>query len=373
MAVVPQGSPYSSLPKPHFGKLGLGTMTFGSQTSDQSAFEILDAAIDSAEPVLIDTAEMYPIYPSAKTHGESERIIGRFIKSRKCREDVVVATKVASCNPQGVGATRLNWIRSGGETLKYDRKNIASAVHDSLLRLDLDYIDLVQLHWPERKVPLGDELDIDVSAQAYWTPFEEVLETLKSLVAAGLVRYIGISNETPWGLSKYLNLSCQAGGPGIAYAQHQYNLLNRTVDIGLAEIAVRERCPILAYAPLAGGRLTGKYLDDAKPDGSRYTKWPGPTGRYHNRRVDEAVTKYSEIAVRNKMSLVELAIGFVLSRPFCAAVIFGARTLSQYLEAKTASQSELSEDVLIEIEQVHRSFPNPAVIGAMEVANASVP
>ena len=368
-----RGSPFPSLPQPHFGKLGLGTMTFGSQTSDRSAFEILDAAIDSVEPVLIDTAEMYPIYPSAETYGESERIIGKFIKSRKCRENVVVATKVASCNPQGMGATRLNWIRSGGETLKYDRKNISLAVHDSLLRLDLDYIDLLQLHWPERTVPLGDELDIDVSGRADWTPFEEILETLGSMVTAGLVRHIGISNETPWGLSKFLNLSCQAGGPGIAYAQNQYNLLNRTIDIGLAEIAVREQCPILAYAPLAGGRLTGKYLDGAKPDGSRYTMWPGPAGRYQNRRVEEAVAKYSEIAVRNKMSLVELAIGFVLSRPYCAAVIFGARTLSQYLEARTASRTELSEDVLMEIELVHRSFPNPAVTGAMEVSNASTP
>jgi len=344
-------------------------MTFGAQTSHQSAFEILDAAIDSPDPVLIDTAEMYPVYPSAATYGESERIIGDFIESRRCRDRVVVATKIASCNPQGIGATGLSWIRSGGKMLKYDRKNIFSAVHDSLSRLRLDYIDLMQLHWPERLVPMGDALDVGVLMKESWTPFEEVLDSLYSLVTDGLIRHVGISNETPWGLSKYLNLSDRLGGPKISFAQNQYNLLNRTVDLGLSEVSVREGCPILAYAPLAGGRLTGKYLDEARPSESRYTIWPGPLGRYHNRAVDAAIEKYVTIAARHKISLLELAIGFVLSRPYCAAVIFGAKTLSQYIQVKGVSESMLSHDILAEIEEVHRSSPNPAVVGAMAEIN----
>lgn len=358
-------------PQLNFGKLALGTMTFGAQTSPQSAFEILDAAIDSPAPVLIDTAEMYPVYPSAETYGASERIIGDFIRSRRCRDSVVVATKIASCNPQGIGATGLSWIRSGGGTLRYNRKNIFSAVHNSLSRLRLDYIDLMQLHWPERLVPMGDALDVPVIMKESWTPFEEVLDSLNSLVTDGLIRHVGVSNETPWGLSKYLNLSHKLGCPKVSFAQNQYNLLNRTVDLGLSEISVREGCPILAYAPLAGGRLTGKYLDRARPRESRYTIWPGPSGRYHNRAVDAAIEKYVAIAARHKVSLLELAIGFVLSRPYCAAVIFGAKTLSQYLQVKGLANAMLNQDILAEIEDVHRSNPNPAVIGAMAEINGS--
>ena len=354
-----------------FGRLAIGTMTFGAQTPSQQAFEILDAAIESDEPVLVDTAEMYPVYPSEETHGESERIIGNFIRSRRCRDRMVVATKIASCNPQGIGATELNWIRSGGPTLRYDKKNITLAVEESLHRLQLDYVDLVQLHWPERPVPMGDALDVEVSQEESWTPFEEVLETLQGLVTAGLVRCIGISNETPWGLSKYLNICRNSGGPAISFCQNQYNLLNRSVDLGLNEVAVREACPLLAYAPLAGGRLTGKYLGNARPDGSRYTLWPGPQGRYHNHAVDEAVKRYMAIADRHDMSLIELALGFVLSRSYCAAVIYGAKTLSQYHEVRVLPQAGLNPDILSDIEAVHKSYPNPSVVGAMADTNVA--
>ena len=192
---------YSVLPGSglRLSKFAVGSMTFGEQTSRSEAFDILDEAIAMGIN-LIDTAEMYPAYPRQETFGDSERLIGDFVRLRGCRDKVVVATKIASCNEIGIGASQLKWIRGGGQSLRFDFKNLSTAVHDSLKRLQMDYIDIIQLHWPERKVPLTDSIDYEYNeSEESWTPFEEVLGSLGRLIDQGLVRFVGISNETPWG------------------------------------------------------------------------------------------------------------------------------------------------------------------------------
>ena len=358
---------YSVLPGAdlRLSKLAVGSMTFGEQTSRSEVFDILDEAI-AAGINLIDTAEMYPVYPRQETFGDSERLIGDFVRQRGCRDKVVVATKIASCNEIGIGASRLKWIRGGGQSLRFDFKNLSTAVHESLKRLQIDYIDIIQLHWPERKVPLTDSIDYEYNqGEESWTPFEEVLGSLGRLIDQGLVRFVGISNETPWGLSKYLNLGSSNELPRPALTQNSYNLLNRTFDAGLAEISLREQCPLLAYSPLAGGRLTGKYLNNARPNGARYSVWPGPDGRYHNQGVNEAIGKYSEIAARYNLTLTDMSWAFVLSRPFIASMILGVKHKSQLQKALASIDVRISEELKSEIDLVHQSNPNPAITGVM--------
>ena len=358
---------YSVLPGSglRLSKLAVGSMTFGEQTSRSEAFDILDEAIAMGIN-LIDTAEMYPAYPRRETFGDSERLIGDFVRLRGCRDKVVVATKIASCNEIGIGASQLKWIRGGGHSLRFDFKNLSTAVHDSLKRLQMDYIDIIQLHWPERKVPLTDSIDYESNeGEESWTPFEEVLGSLGRLIDQGLVRFVGISNETPWGLCKYLNLGASNELPRPVLTQNSYNLLNRTFDAGLAEISLREQCPLLAYSPLAGGRLTGKYLNNTRPEGARYSVWPGPDGRYHNQGVNEAISKYSEIASNYNISLADMSLAFVLSRPFVASTILGIKNKKQLQEAASSIDINLSGELKEEISLVHQSSPNPAITGIM--------
>lgn len=340
--------------------LSLGTMTFGEQCSKEEAFKILDYSI-YAGVNLIDTAEMYPVYPCPETCGISEEILGEYF-SKRPRSSVLLATKIASCNPIGIGATKLSWIRSGGEHLKFDKKNINEAVIGSLKRLKTDYIDLYQLHWPERMVPMSDRLDYDSnSAHSGWTEFSDVLQSLGELVKKGLIRYIGLSNETAWGLCKYLNTSAELDVPGPVCIQSAYNLINRVFDIAHSEVTLMEQVGVLAYSPLAGGRLTGKYLNDARPDGARYSMWPGPHERYHNDRVNHAIYQYAKLAEKYNLSLSDMSYAFVMGRPYISSVIIGCSNLMHVKNALSSLSAHLVPELLEELDNFHRIYPNPSV------------
>ena len=339
----------------------LGTMTFGEQTSQEEAFKILDFAYSSGIN-FIDTAEMYPIYPKAETQGLTERIIGNWISERKNRDKIILATKISSCHPKGIGATELKWIRGGGQNLRFNKKNFDSAVDESLKRLKTDYIDLYQLHWPERSVPIFGQLDFVHDPQDInWTPILEILENLENLKKVGKIRQYGLSNETAWGIMKFITTSDNYNFSKPVSVQNGYNLINRVFDISNSEVSIRENCGLLAYSPLAGGRLSGKYLNSERPENSRYTLWPGRFSRHHTPRGEKAISKYIQVAKKYNLNITDLANAFVLSRPFVTSSIFGVTSLSQLKDNLKCLKLNLTDDQLNEIEQIHIADPNPCV------------
>ena len=268
---------------------------------------------------------MYPVYPKKETHGDTERIIGKWIKEKN-RDKVIIASKIASGHPKGIGATELAWIRNGGKNLSFNKTNINTAVDDSLKRLQTDYIDLYQLHWPERNVAVFGELDFKYDPNDnHWTPIQEVLENLNELVKIGKVRYIGLSNETPWGILKFLQISEKKNLPRVISVQNGYNLVNRVFDIANSEVSLRENCSLLAYSPLAGGRLSGKYANGNKPIKARFTLWPKRFSRHHTVRGEKAIDKYIKLAKKFDLSPSIFANAFVINRPFVASSKLGQR------------------------------------------------
>ena len=341
--------------------ISLGTMTFGEQCSSNESYSILDYSFENGIN-LIDTAEMYPVYPKKKTQGDTERIIGEWLKIKKNRNKILIASKICSSHPDGIGSTKLRWIRGGGSNLKFDYKNISKAVNESLKRLKTDYIDLYQLHWPERKVAIFGKLDFDYDKNdTYWTPFLEILQSLKKLIKEGKIRYIGVSNETPWGITEYINLAEKYNLPRIQSVQNGYNLINRVFDIANSEVVLRKNCSLLAYSPLAGGRLTGKYLKKKKPINSRYSLWPGRFSRHLTKRGEKSILKYKKLSKKYDISLPHLANAFVLSRPFVTSSIVGATSLRQIKENLKCCKIKLDKEILSEIEKIHLSDPNPCV------------
>lgn len=327
-------------------RLCLGTMTFGEQNSESEAHEQLDRAVAFGIN-FIDTAEMYPVPPKAETQGRTEAYIGSWLKRRDSRDDVIIATKVS-----GPGMAHLR----GGSRLT--REQILQAIDTSLSRLQTDYVDLYQLHWPDRQTnffgKLGYEHDDEENASA----LEETLGTLKELVDAGKVRAIGLSNETPWGVMQALNLAERLDLPRVASIQNPYSLLNRTFEVGLAEIAHRENVGLLAYSPLGFGVLSGKYLDGARPARARLTLYER-FQRYTSPQAEEATRAYVDIAHEHGLDPAQMALAFVNSRSFLTSNIIGATTMDQ-LEDNLASESlRLEQNVLDAIEEVHRRHPNP--------------
>jgi aryl-alcohol dehydrogenase-like predicted oxidoreductase len=331
--------------------LCLGTMTFGEQNTEREAFDQLDLAIDSGIN-FIDTAEMYPVPPRAETAGETETIIGRWLASRGRRERVVIATKVA-----GPGRDWLPYIRGGANRL--DRRNIEAAVDASLRRLQTDVIDLYQLHWPDRETNFFGQLGYTPSRDPDETPLIDTLRALGDLVAAGKVRQIGVSNETPWGVMRFLQLSEQHGLPRVVSIQNPYNLLNRSFEVGLAEISDREGVGLLAYSPLAFGVLTGKYLGGARPENARLTRFPD-YDRYSNPQAQQATDEYVTLAREAGLTPGQMALAYVNSRPFVTSNIIGATTLAQLEENIASADLELPSGLLDQIETIHRRLPNPA-------------
>ncbi|WP_280550680.1 MULTISPECIES: NADP(H)-dependent aldo-keto reductase [unclassified Halomonas] len=328
-------------------RLCLGTMTFGEQNSEAEAHEQLDRAVAFGID-FIDTAEMYPVPPMAETQGRTEAYIGSWLKRRGSRDDVILATKAA-----GPG---LEHVRGGP---RLTREHLHQAIDASLARLQTDYVDLYQLHWPDRKANFFGRLGYEHDDEEDATPLEETLSALKELVDAGKVRAIGLSNDTPWGVMRALHLADTLGLPRVASIQNPYSLLNRSFEVGLAEIAHRERVGLLAYSPLAFGMLSGKYLDGARPAGARLTLFER-FQRYTNPLAEEATAAYVRIARDHDLDPARMALAYVNSRPFLTSNIIGATTMEQ-LESNLASESlRLDAEVLEAIEAVHQRIPNPA-------------
>jgi len=329
--------------------LCLGTMTFGEQNSEAEAHAQLDRAL-AAGINFIDTAEMYPVPPRAETQGRTEAYIGSWLKQRGGRDNLILASKVAG------PADWLNYLRNGHNRL--DRQNILAAVEESLRRLQTDVIDLYQVHWPDRETNFFGKLGYHHPAEDIGIPIEETLRALEELVTAGKVRHIGVSNETPWGLMQYLKLEEQAGLPRIASIQNPYNLLNRSFEVGLAEMAHRENVGLLAYSPLGFGVLSGKYLGGAWPEGCRLTLHER-FSRYSNPEGISATEAYVKLAREHGLDPAQMALAFVTSRPFVTSNIIGATSLQQLESNLGSSALQLPEEALEAIEAIHQKQPNP--------------
>ncbi|XP_074275129.1 uncharacterized protein LOC141599116 [Silene latifolia] len=339
-------------------RLCLGTMTFGEQNSMIESFQLLDKAFNSGIN-FFDSAEMYPVPQRADTQGRSEEYLGRWIKDRGISRDrIVLATKVAG--PSG----QMTWIRGGPECL--DGKNITEAIDNSLTRLQTDYIDLYQIHWPDRYVPMFGETEYDPARQYCSSPIEDQLHALSKAIDAGKIRYIGLSNETPYGLMKFLQAADRAKGrPMIVSLQNSYSLLCRTFDSALAECCHHESVFLLAYSPLAMGILSGKYFSDGGPTDARLNLFKGRYSEGESRynlskaTVTAATREYLLIANKYGLHPVSLAIAFVLMHPLVASAVFGATKMWQLQEVLNACHVELSAEVIAEVNKVHSMFTNP--------------
>ena len=333
----------------------LGTMTFGEQNSQQEGFDQMDYALERGIN-FFDTAELYAVMPRKETYGKTEEIIGSWFQQKKNRSKVILASKIASKTEND-----LTWIRDGAEKLGFDKKNMNAAIDASLQRLQTDYIDLYQLHWPERKVPKFGKLDFEYDPyDNEWTQIEEVLDNLNNLIKSGKIRYVGLSNETPWGVMKFLHVAKEKNLPRMMSIQNVYSLVNRVFDIANSEVSIRENCSLLAYSPLAGGRLSGKYINQ-QPKNARYTLWPSRFDRHHTKRGEMAIAKYVSLAKKYNILPSNLAYAFVISRPFVTSCILGSTTLKQLKDNIDSINIILTDEILNEIEEIHLSDPNPCV------------
>ena len=328
--------------------LSLGTMTFGEQNSVADAHAQLDMAVAHGVN-LIDTAEMYPVAPRAETQGSTESYIGSWLKNQQ-RDTLIVASKIAGPS-RGFG-----WIRNGP---RINRVHFNAAIDGSLKRLQTDYLDLYQIHWPDRYVPMFGSTSYEVAQEHDSTPIIEQLQALAELVQAGKIRHIGLSNETPWGVSEFMHCAEQAGLPKIVSIQNAYHLMNRTFESGLAETCRHADVGLLAYSPLAFGHLSGKYLADPHAAG-RLTLFPGFGQRYNKPNVAAASAAYAFIAKQAGLSLAQMALAYARTRWFTASVILGATTLAQLKENLDSSELTLSASVLEQIDAVHQLYPSPA-------------
>lgn len=324
-------------------------MTWGTQNSEQDAHAQLDLAFGLGVN-FIDSAEMYSVPATESSYGRSERYIGSWLRHQD-RDNVVIATKVT-------GPRKANtWIRGG--KLNFNRESLAEAVDGSLARLQTDYIDIFQLHWPERNTPTFGQYQFDPKFERHSTTISEIVEGAGMLIKAGKIRYLGLANETPWGVMSFLKAADELNIPRIVTIQNAYNLLNRTYEMGLAEIGFRENISLLAYSPLAFGLLSGKYFFDAEAPG-RFTTMTGFAQRYSKPNVKAAVAEYVHLAQECGMSPTRLALGFVTSRWFVGATIVGATTLDQLRENIAVCEGPLSEEVVAEIEKIHLKYFYPA-------------
>jgi aryl-alcohol dehydrogenase-like predicted oxidoreductase len=327
----------------------LGTMTFGQQNSLEEACQQLDYAVDRGVN-FIDVAEMYPVPAKAETYGRTEEYIGQWL-SRQQRDRLVIATKVA-------GPTRsMSWIRSPERQV--DRPNIEQAVNDSLKRLKTDYIDLYQIHWPDRYVPLFGGDKYDPKNERETVSIQDQLTVFADLIAAGKIRYLGVSNETPWGVCQFCHLADRLGLPRIVSIQNAYHLLNREFETALTETCHLENVGLLAYSPLAFGYLTGKYSQETPPN-SRIGLFPMFGGRYQKTHVKETLESYINIARKYNLIPAQMALAFVRSRWFVTSTIIGATNLEQLEDNLSSLEVELDEKILKEIAEIHAKHPNPA-------------
>lgn len=330
--------------------LCLGTMTYGEQNTEAEGHAQMDHAVDHGINFL-DAAEIYPIPPKAETQGRTEAIIGTWLASRRDRDKVLIATKVAG------RSTVIDWLRDDGGLSRQSEAQILEAVDKSLARLKTDYIDLYQLHWPDRPLRVFEGLEyarLPGDAHA----LHGILATLGKLVDAGKVRFIGLSNETPWGVMSFLKLAEMHGLPRPVSIQNAFNLVNRSFEIGLSEIAYEEQVGLLAYSPLAQGYLTGKYEGGALPPGARKTLF-NRLGRYEQGNGPRAISAYVALAKKHGLDPAQMAIRYALARPFVTSVIIGATTMAQLKTDIEAADGALDDAVLEDIDQIHLDYPNP--------------
>jgi aryl-alcohol dehydrogenase-like predicted oxidoreductase len=334
-------------------ELCLGTMTWGQQNTEAEAHAQMDHALDCGIN-FFDTAELYPIPPRAETQGATERIIGSWLRTRRCRDRVILASKV-------IGRSVMSWFREDGSPGELSRRQIAEAVEGSLRRLQTDTIDLYQLHWPDRPVPWGanptvfrpDDYRLDQPSH----PIETILDALGDLVRAGKIRHVGLSNESAWGTMSFLR-QAEAGRPRVQSIQNAYNLVNRTYEVALAEIGLRERVSLLAYSPLGQGFLTGKYLGGARPPGTRTTLFERGQ-RYQTPGAETAIAAYVALARSLDLDPAQMAIAFVASRPFVTSTIIGATSMEQ-LQADIGSlRVTITPELEQRIDAIHLLHGNP--------------
>ena len=334
--------------------LGLGTMTWGHQNSESDAHQQIELAL--AEGInLIDTAEMYPTPTHADTWRTTERYIGSWLARSGRRNEVVLASKIAgpARDPNG----QLH-IRDG--LTRHDRRNIVEALDGSLKRLNTDYLDLYQLHWPDRATNFFGQRDYPYAEDTHSTTIEETLSVLADQVKAGKVRQLGVSNETPWGVAEFLKQSERLGLPKIASIQNPYSLLNRLFEGGLSEFTHREGVGLLAYSPLAFGSLTGKYLGGARPKGTRLSSVYRTFNRYDSPSADAAISGYVQIAQEHNLTPAQLALAYVINKPFVASALTGQTSLAQLRDNLSALEVTLDAQTLAQIEAIHQRIPNPA-------------
>ncbi|MDX3906253.1 MAG: NADP(H)-dependent aldo-keto reductase [Pigmentiphaga sp.] len=332
--------------------IGLGTMTWGEQNSEADAHEQLDYALARGVN-LVDAAEMYPVPPKAETQGRTETYIGTWLAKTRRRHDIILTSKAVGPMRD---AKRPGHIRDGKTYL--DRKNLTAALDASLKRLQTDYIDLYQLHWPDRTTATFGQLAYPWVEDDYTVPIEETLSVLQDFVRAGKVRHIGVSNETPWGVAQFLKLSETKGLPRIASIQNPYSLVNRVYEIGLSEFSRFEQVGLLAYSPLAMGALSGKYLDGARPEGARMTLFTRFT-RYSSPQAESAIRQYVQLARDHGLSPVQMALAWVNRQRFVASNLIGATSIAQLDENIASAEVVLSPEVVEGIEAIHSAQPNP--------------
>jgi aryl-alcohol dehydrogenase-like predicted oxidoreductase len=323
-------------------------MTWGEQNSQGEGFEQMDYALEQGVNFW-DTAEIYSIPPKQETFGDTEVIIGNWFEKTGKRDKVILASKV--CGPMR------EYVRGGGN--QFGTKNITEALEGSLKRLKTDYIDLYQLHWPERKTNFFGKLGYEHDDSNEWTQFENILEDLKKFQKEGKIRHIGLSNETPWGLSKFLELSKSKNLPRMLSVQNPYNLLNRTYEVGLAEMSVREKAGLLAYSPLACGYLSGKYRNNQMPKGTRIERDGDFWSRYNKPNAGKAIDAYYEVAQKYELNLAQMSLKFLEIQPFVTSVIIGATTMEQLKTNIESVNVNLKNEIIKEINDVQTIYPNP--------------
>ena len=326
----------------------LGTMTWGEQNSQEEGFEQMDYALEKGIN-FFDTAELYAIPAKKETYGKTEEIIGNWFGIKKNRSKIILATKIS-----GPG---LDWIRGGKN--QYSKNNINTAVEESLKRLKTDYIDLYQLHWPERSTNFFGKLGYEHKDNEEWNNFEEILNSLDNLIREGKIRHVGLSNETAWGLSKFIELSNKKNLPRMMSVQNPYNLLNRTYEIGLAEISIRELSGLLAYSPLAFGFLSGKYRNSKMPKGSRMELFGDYFSRYKTDNASKAIEEYYKIATNYNLDFAQMSIKFCEIQNFMTSVIIGATNMEQLKTNIESVNVNLTNEILNKINNVHKLITNP--------------
>jgi len=326
----------------------LGTMTWGEQNTQKDAFDQMDYAFNCGVN-FFDAAEIYPSPCKEETYGETERIIGNWFNQNKNREKIILASKIA-----GPG---LSWIRNGGQN--FSEQKIKKALEDSLQRLQTDYIDLYQLHWPERKTNFFGRLNYTHKEEDSWNDFEKILIALEKFIKQGKIRYIGLSNETPWGLLKFLEVSKLKKLPRMMTVQNPYSLLCRTYEVGLSEISIREKSGLLAYSPLAGGFLTGKYRNNNLPEKSRQKLFAEYYTRYSKPNASPVIEKYYNIAKKFDLNFAQMSIKFCEIQKFLTSVIIGATTMEQLKINIESVSVNLKDEILKEINDVQIKYPNP--------------